>query len=118
MGDERRTGLAPGTFAEAVIENLHHRQAKLPRHATPNDWYMALAYTVRDRMLDHYIDTVDAISGATSAKIVAYLSAEFLIGPHLGNALVCLGLWDTAKEAVASVGQDLATLLERGERKI
>ena len=115
MGDEGRTDLGSRTLADALIENLHHRQAKLPRHATRNDWYMALAYTVRDRMLDRYIDTVDAIAGATSAKIVAYLSAEFLMGPHLGNALVCLGLWDTAKEAVSGVGQDLATLLEQEE---
>ena len=115
MDDDRRTGRGSGTFAGALIDNLHYRQAKLPRHATRNDWYMALAYTVRDRMLDRYIDTVDAIAGTCAAKIVAYLSAEFLMGPHLGNSLVNLGLWDTAEEAVSSVGQDLVTLLEQEE---
>ena len=52
-----RTSLDPGAIAEALIDNLHCLQAKLPQHATRNDWYMALAYTVRDRMLDRYITT-------------------------------------------------------------
>ena len=59
-----RTGLAADAIAEALIDNLHYLQAKLPKHATRNDWYMALAYTVRDRMLDRYIKTVEAIARA------------------------------------------------------
>jgi len=114
-GKAARTGAAPGEMAQAILDNLRYRQAKLPEHATLNDWYMALAYTVRDRMLDHYIETVDSLAGADRAKVVAYLSAEFLTGPHLGNGLVNLGLWDAAKEAVASVGQDFAALLEHEE---
>ena len=50
-----RTGLSPDAIAHALIDNLHCLQAKPPQHATRNDWYMALAYTVRDRMLDRYI---------------------------------------------------------------
>jgi starch phosphorylase len=102
-------------MARAVLDNLRYRQAKTPEHATCNDWYMALAYTVRDRMLDHYIANVDSIAGGERSKVVAYLSAEFLTGPHLGNGLVNLGLWDAAQEAVASLGQDLSTLLEHEE---
>ena len=110
-----RSGAGPAEIARALLDNLRYRQAKLPQHATRNDWYMALAYTVRDRMLDNYISTVDAITGPHPAKVVAYFSAEFLTGPHLGNNLVSLGLWDAAKDAVTSVGQDLAVLLEHEE---
>jgi starch phosphorylase len=107
---------AAGELARRLNENLHHQQAKLPAHATRNDWYMALAYTVRERVLDRYIATLDAITGAhLSAKVVAYLSAEFLVGPHLGNSLVNLGLRQAAEDAVASVGLDLSTLLEQEE---
>jgi starch phosphorylase len=102
-------------MADALLDNLCYRQAKLPQHATRNDWYMALAYTVRDCMLANYIKTVESISGPSATKVVAYLSAEFLTGPHLGNSLVNLGLWDAARDAVASVGQDLATLVEHEE---
>ena len=52
-----RTGLDADAIAQALIDNLHCLQAKAPQHATRNDWYMALAYTVRDRMLDRYIRT-------------------------------------------------------------
>src|SRR5688572_32849424 len=102
--------------ARRLIENLHHQQAKVPANATRNDWYMALAHAVRERVLDRYIATLDAIAGGhVSAKVVAYLSAESLVGPHLGNSLVNLGLQKTAEQAVASVGQDLATILEQEE---
>jgi starch phosphorylase len=110
-----RPAAGPAEMAQALLDNLRYRQAKQPEHATRNDWYMALAFTIRDRMLDNYITTVDAITGPRPAKVVAYLSAEFLTGPHLGNSLVNLGLWDTAKAAAASVGQDLAALLEHEE---
>src|SRR5689334_17441787 len=110
-----RSHISSEAIAEELIDNLHYRQAKLPQHATRNDWYMALAYTIRDRMLDGYIATVDAITDANTAKLVAYFSAEFLTGPHLGNGLVNLGLWDAARKAVASVGHDLLTLLEQEE---
>jgi starch phosphorylase len=111
-----RTGIGADSIAEALIDNLHYIQAKLPQHATRNDWYMALAYTVRDRMLDRYIKTVDAITRTNApVKAVAYLSAEFLTGPHLGNSLINLGIWETTQGAVAKVGQNLGDLLEQEE---
>src|SRR5574342_237117 len=111
-----RTGLGADAIAEALIDNLHYLQAKLPLNATRNDWYMALAYTVRDRMLDRYIKTLEAmISAKTPVKAVAYLSAEFLTGPHLGNSLINLGIWEATREAVGKVGQDLFDLLEQEE---
>src|SRR4029450_55224 len=110
--DDARTGTSAEATAQGLLDNLRCLQAKLPQHATRNDWYMALAYTVRDRMLERYTATVNAISAENAAKVVAYLSAEFLTGPHLGNSLVNLGLWDAAQKAVDSLGQDLTALLE------
>ena len=110
-----RTGLGAEAIARALIDNLHCIQAKAPGNATRNDWYMALAYTVRDRMLDRYIGTLNRMAEANAVKLVAYLSAEFLTGPHLGNGLVSLGLWPAAEEAVSSVGHDLSTLLDQEE---
>jgi starch phosphorylase len=111
-----RTGLGADEIVEALIDNLHCLQAKLPQHATRNDWYLALAYTIRDRMMDRYIATVASITDAnTTAKVVAYLSAEFLTGPHLGNSLISLGIWQNVEEALSRVGQDLSLLLEQEE---
>ena len=113
--DNVRTGSSPEAIAQALFDNLLYALAKSPQHATHTDWYTALAYTIRDRMLDRYIATVEAVTAATRAKIVAYLSAEFLTGPHLGNGLINLGLWDAARDAVSSVGHDLEALLDQEE---
>ena len=111
-----RTGLDEDAIAAALIDNLHCLQGKLPQHATRNDWYMALAFTVRDRMMDRYIATVESIAETnTAAKVVAYLSAEFLTGPHLGNSLISLGIWEAVEEALSRFGQDLPSLLDQEE---
>jgi starch phosphorylase len=110
------TGLGAEAIAAAILDKLHYQQAKRPRDATRHDWYVAVALAVRDRILDRYLTTVERISQARSGtKVVAYLSAEFLTGPHLGNNLISLGIWDAAREAAAALGQDLAALLEQEE---
>jgi glucan phosphorylase len=49
--------------------------------------------TMANRLLDRYIKTLETLTGAdTSAKVVAYLSAEFLTGPHRGNSSINLGI--------------------------
>src|SRR4051794_6109213 len=58
-----RTGTSTDAIAAALVDNLLYLQAKLPQHATRNDWYMALAYTIRDRMLDRYIATLGRDDG-------------------------------------------------------
>ena len=111
-----RTGLSANAIARALVENLQGLQARYPGNATPHDWYMALAYTVRDRMLQRYINTLETIADAHfPIKVVAYLSAEFLTGPHLGNSLINLGIWGATKEAQATLGQDLSSLVEQEE---
>src|SRR6476469_1879767 len=111
-----RTGQTTDAVARALIDNLRCLQGKLPQHATLNDWYMALAYTVRDRMIDRYISTLETMTDVHSGtKVVAYLSAEFLVGPHLGNGLISLGIWDEAEQALARFDQDLPVLLEQEE---
>ena len=62
-----RTGLGVDAIAQDLVDNLHCLQAKLPRHATRNDWYMALAFTVRDRILANYIETLERISNSSSS---------------------------------------------------
>jgi starch phosphorylase len=112
----RRADAGTEPLVTDLVTNLHHRQARLPQHATRNDWYMALAHTVRDRLMDRYISTLETIAGAGgSVKVVAYLSAEFLTGPHLGNSLISLGLWQAAENALAGFGQDLSRILEQEE---
>jgi starch phosphorylase len=109
-----RVGLEPATIAQAFRDNLACLQARFPAVATKNDYYMALAYTVRDRLLQREIETGHTYYQRRS-RSVAYLSAEFLLGPQLGNNLVNLGIYDRAAEAMKLVGLDLDELLEQEE---
>ena len=109
-----RTGTTPAEIKQAVLNNLYYVQACVPATATANDWYMALAHTVRDRMLDKWIRTLQHL-GNNEVKIVSYLSAEFLMGPHLGNNLLNLGITDATRQAVTELGQDLDLLLRQEE---
>lgn len=93
-----------------VLDNLICLQARPPGIATPHDWYMALAYSVRDRMLARWAATIQTYA-ARELRVACYLSAEFLIGPQLGNNLVNLGIEDNARAAMRSLGQDLDALL-------
>ncbi len=104
-----RTGLSVDTIKRAILENLYFVQGRVPALATRNDWYMALAYTVRDRMLDRWVRSIQAIR--KSSRFVCYLSAEFLMGPHLGNAMMNLGIYQQVREAVAQLNLDLDDLI-------
>ncbi|HAM52634.1 MAG TPA: hypothetical protein DCP92_18760, partial [Nitrospiraceae bacterium] len=81
--EDIRTGTSPETLKQAILDNLNYVQGRIPKLATRNDWYMAVAYTVRDRMIDHFIRSLQELR-RPEVKIASYLSAEFLMGPHLG----------------------------------
>ena len=93
------------------LDNLFCVQGKTPALATRHDYYMALAYTVRDRMMHRWISTAETYTSHGS-RTVAYLSAEFLIGPQLGNNLVSLGMMEEVRAAMAELGFDLEDLLD------
>lgn len=112
--EEIRTGLGVDAIERAVIDNLFYIQGRLPESATRNDWYMALANTVRDRMLDRWVRTA-RLMVKHGVKMVSYLSAEFLMGPHLGNNLINLGIYDEVRQAVENLGLMLEDLEEQEE---
>ncbi len=112
ISESDRTGLSRETLKRAFLDNLFYIQGKSPKLATKNDYYMALAYTVRDRLFQRWISTVTAYTKEAS-RTVAYLSAEFLMGPHLGNNLINLGIYDQVKQAIEELGLDFDELLEQ-----
>ena len=112
--EDDRTGTSLVTLRRAVLDNLFYIQGKFPAIATRNDYYMALAYTVRDRLVHNWIRTVETWL-QKDIKIVCYLSAEFLLGPHLGNSLINLGISDPVRKTAEAIGQNLDKLLEQEE---
>jgi glycogen phosphorylase len=107
--EDIRTGASAAALAQALLDNLYYVLGRTTELATLNDWYMALAYTVRDRLLRRWVDTLRLIR--KEGKVVSYLSAEFLLGPQLATNIDSLGIRDQVKEAVARQGLKLEELL-------
>ena len=112
--EDDRTGIDNETLKRAFLDNLFYIQGKYPEVATRNDYYMALAYTVRDRLLHRWLN-VQKQYREKNVKTIGYLSAEFLMGPHLGNNLVNLGLYDKVEQALKELGLDLKYLMDEEE---
>ena len=77
--DQERTAFSKEALKRAFLDKLFYMQGKFPALATKRDYYLALAYVVRDRLLQRWVSTAAAYTRQRS-RTVAYLSAEFLIG--------------------------------------
>ena len=107
-------GLSVDAIKRDFTDNLFCMQARFPAVATKNDHYQALAYTVRDRMLARWLRSAETYKDNAS-RTVCYLSAEFLLGPHLGANLLNLGITEPVRTAMHELGLDLEDLLEQEE---
>lgn len=106
-----RTARSVDAIKRSFTDNLFYVTGKSFEKATPIDHYTALAYTIRDRLLARFI-AAGQIYKKQRAKTVAYLSAEFLLGPHLGNNILNLELWDNTQQAMEELGLKLDVILE------
>ena len=107
-----RTGTQVSSIKQSFIDNLSYIQGRFSPIASMNDYYMALAYTVRDRLMDRWIKTARTYLEKES-RTICYLSAEFLLGPQLGNNLNNLNIQPQVKKAMEEVGLSLDVLLEQ-----
>ncbi len=98
----------------AFAYNLFYRQGATIRTASLNDYYLAVSSTIRDRMQHLFVNSVEALLEKES-KIVGYLSAEFLMGPHLHNNLINLALYDDVATAAKESGLDLKKIIDHEE---
>ena len=102
--------------AETIFRSLiqRHLVSTLARHegsATPRDWWVATALSVRDTIHERMIATQGAHNAANVRRIY-YFSLEYLMGRLFGNNLLATGLYDTAKAALTSLGQDFEKIRE------
>ena len=96
-------------FAERFLEELNMGQGVTLARSTINDQYLALARTVRNYLMARWLESNQQIF-SQRPKMVGYLSAEYLLGRQLDNALLATDLEAIAEEALASCGIRLATL--------
>ncbi|MBW4552514.1 MAG: glycogen/starch/alpha-glucan phosphorylase [Aphanocapsa sp. GSE-SYN-MK-11-07L] len=112
--EDDRTSLALEALIQAIADNLFYIQGKFAAIATAHDYYMAVAYTVRDRLLQRWLNTHETYL-KEDVRVVGYLSAEFLLGPHLGKNLINLGISELMQQAVESFGLNFESLLAAEE---
>jgi len=111
---QTRSENTPETIKQAILDNLFYIQGKSAKLATPNDWYMAVACTVKNRLMINWVKMLEKLEDKSS-RFVGYLSAEFLMGPHLGNAVINLGIEEQVKSAVAELGLDFQQICSHEE---
>ena len=101
----------PGALAEEIIEHLAYRIGKDATVAKPHDWLKAAILVIRDRVIDHWMDSTRR-TYKTGAKRVYYLSMEFLIGRLMRDAVSNLGMLENITAALQLLGVDLDTIAE------
>ncbi|MFC1760830.1 glycogen/starch/alpha-glucan phosphorylase [Planctomycetota bacterium] len=109
-----RTGARVEDIKQSFLDNLFCSLGRVQHAATTNDLYTALALTVRDRVLKQGVRTLETFS-KEDARVVSYLSAEFLPGPHLANNLLNLGIVEQTQRAMEELGINLEDLYEQEE---
>ena len=76
------------------------------QHCTDHYLYEAIAYTVRDRLMERWKETRFAYE-EQDARRTCYLSLEFLMGRALSNAMLNLGITDEVTELLYDYGMRL-----------
>ncbi len=107
---QTRSGMNAESLRAAVSDHLLYSIARPAAAITPNHYYRALSLAVRDRMQKRWMATTQDWLDLSN-KVTCYLSAEFLMGPQLGNNLLNLGIEEEARAALAELGQDLDVIL-------
>ena len=96
----------------AFLRHLQYTLVKDKFTATKGDLYLALAYAVRDVLVDRWLDTQQSYY-VNDAKRVYYISMEFLMGRSLGNSLINLGIMEEWQTALKQMGIDVEELQEQ-----
>src|SRR5260221_533700 len=114
MNEDVRAGLSTEDIKRDLIDNLFYLQGKFPEVATRNDWFLAVAYTVRDRLLNRWVKSAHEYYDS-KARTVCYMSAEFLIGPQLAMNLLRLNSKEAFQQALQELDLSLEDLIEHEE---
>jgi starch phosphorylase len=103
---------APAEVMRSLIQrHLISTLARDTGSARPRDWWVATALAVRDTIHERMIAT-QGVHNAQNVRRIYYFSLEYLIGRLFGNNLLATGLFDAAKTALESLGQDFDQIRE------
>lgn len=97
-------------FLQRFLENLCHLRVCTLTTATMNDYYLALAWTVRQHLAPRWLDT-QATHQNTAKRYLCYLATEYVPGSYLRNIINSLQLETKIQTALAGLDLELEELL-------
>ena len=112
---DQRRGLDVESIKQSFLNHVSYTQAKVPDFATKRDLFVALAMTVRDRLMERWIATRKAYYNHPDTKRIYYLSLEFLMGRTLGNSLINLELYEECYNVLFDLGYELEDIRDLEE---
>ena len=101
-----RFNITKEDFKEAILENIKNQFRKTIDQVTDEQIFQAVAYAVRDIIVDQWIETHKTYE-EKDAKTVYYLSMEFLMGRALGNNIINLKVEEVVREVLDELGVNL-----------
>ncbi|HCE43635.1 MAG TPA: glycogen phosphorylase [Lentisphaeria bacterium] len=108
---DKKAKVTKEMIQDSFMHHLTRSLAKHPDVASNHDRYFALALTIRDLLVDKWIETRREYD-TRKPKCVCYLSLEYLMGRALGNAMINLEIYDVAKAAMDDLGFDIELIEE------
>jgi starch phosphorylase len=96
---------------QELVDVMIRLFAKRPEDAAKIDWFRAIARLVRGYMAECWLDTMRR-TAEEHAKVVYYLSMEFLPGRSLKSNLINLGVDEVCREALRRLGVELDEVFE------
>ncbi|MEM0970265.1 MAG: glycogen/starch/alpha-glucan phosphorylase, partial [Verrucomicrobiota bacterium] len=102
---------SPEGLQRSILNHLRYTLALHPEGASQNDWWNAVCFSLRDRILQRSSE-VRRTHAEINARRLYYFSMEYLMGRLLDNNLRNMGLWEPTRQALVGLGQDLPTILD------
>ena len=96
---------------KSLANHLIYTSGRHAEAATTRDWYETTSHTVRDHLIERWVETVETYYDK-DPKRVYYLSLEFLIGRMLSNAALNLGIDGQVRDGLKALGQEMETIKE------
>lgn len=112
--DPIRLGVDKETLKRSIIEHLTFTIGKDNYTATERDWFLTLAHSVRDRLIERWMETMRSYY-RNDAKRVYYLSLEFLIGRTLNNSMLNMGFEQEMAQVIEELGLDSSVVQSHEE---
>jgi len=110
--NENRAGISVKDLEVSFENHMTHTVGRPLENSSVLDQYHALSNVVRDRMMDDWLETIESYK-QHDVRVLSYLSAEYLLGPHLENGLMNLDLAAPMNTALQNLGFDQKTIAEQ-----